>query len=409
MLNDALIISLSRNFWDDVWRSRQQVMSRLARTNKVVFVSRPLHVDEILPWARPHTTLRGAGVHRVHENLFAYVPPRYLPTIFRMPKVERLLDGRRRAELRRFVQRWKGQPPVLYLWHPGFEKYMDTFPESVVCYHLFDDLSMYGEQGDQAAERALERIFSRADLVFAASEELADRYKRFGNVHWVPNGVDYETYAGADAHGTPVPTDLQRVPGRRLGYAGSLRAQIDIDLLARVAAARPEWSIVLIGDVSNGTAESAAFRDLRLLPNVHVLGPKPMHEMPTYLRHLDVGLLPYRLDGAARFCYPLKMHEYLAAGLPVVSSGISAVRQFTSVIRVADTPEEWISAIERSLSDTDPARVAERQRVASDNSWNQRVDRIGNLIAGKLQTLGLNAHLEVDQSRSMNNSNERVR
>ncbi len=257
------------------------------------------------------------------------------------------------------------------------------FPDSVVCYHLFDDLARYGGESSAKVEAALDRIFSRADLVFASSEQLAERYRRWGNVHWIPNGVDYELYAsGAPA----VPSDLERVPGIRLGYAGTIRAQIDIDLLTSIAAAKPEWSMVLIGDASRSAAESAPFRALRSLPNVHWLGPKEMHLMPAYLSHLHVGLLPYRLDGAAQFCYPLKMHEYLAAGLPVVSSNISAVRTFSSVVRVAHTLPEWIASIEESVRRNDAALVAERRQIASENSWDTRVSRISSLIAAAIES-----------------------
>ena len=108
--------------------------------------------------------------------------------------------------------------------------------------------------------------------------------------------------------------------------------------------------------------------------------------MPAYLSHLQVGLLPYRLDGAAQFCYPLKMHEYLAAGLPVVSSNISAVRTFSSVVRVAHTLPEWIASIEESVRRNDAALVAERRQIASENSWDTRVSRISSLIAAAIES-----------------------
>ena len=384
MLSDALIVSLSRNFWDDVWRSRHQVMSRLARTNTVLFASRPLQTDEVLPWSRSKSRLRRPGTHRVTDNLYAYVPPGYLPTVHSLSGVERALEQRRRARLRRVADRWSGRPSVLYLWHPSFEPYIDLFPESIVCYHLFDDLAMYGSERDGGVEAALQRIFARADLVFVASEELVERYSAFGNVHWVPNGVDYDAFARLADDPPPIPADLAAIPEPRLGYAGTLRAQIDIDALIAIASARPDWAIVLIGDVSRGTTDSETFRRLQNLKNVHLLGPKQTDEVAVYLHHLDVGLLPYRLDGAARYCYPLKMHEYLAAGLPVISSSLPAVRPFTSVIQIADTPGAWIDQISRSLDTVTPLRVEERRSVARRNSWDERVRVISTLIEQKV-------------------------
>jgi glycosyltransferase involved in cell wall biosynthesis len=384
MLTDALIVSLSRNFWDDVWRSRHQVMSRLARTNTVLFASRPLQTDEVMPWSRSKSRLRRPGTHRVTDNLYAYVPPGYLPTVHSLAGVERALEQQRRAKLRRVADRWRGRPSVLYLWHPSFEPYIDLFPESVVCYHLFDDLAMYGSERDGGVEAALQRIFARADLVFVASQELVERYAAFGNVHWVPNGVDYAAFARFADAPPPVPPDLAAIQGPRLGYVGTLRAQIDLDALIAIAGARPDWALVLIGDVSRGTSETEAFLRFRNLKNVHLLGPKKTDDVAAYLQHLDVGLLPYRLDGAARYCYPLKMHEYLAAGLPVVSSPLPAVQPFGSVIQTADTPADWVEGIRRSLEAVDPLQVQERRTVASRNSWDERVKVISTLIADTL-------------------------
>jgi glycosyltransferase involved in cell wall biosynthesis len=381
MLTDALVISLSRNFWDEVWRSRHQVMSRLARRNSVIFGSRPLDVDEAWPRLSVASPVRRPGTHRIHDSLYAHVPSRFLPTVHRLPAIEHVLQRRRQAELRQVAQRWSGRQQVLYLWHPMFESYIDAFPGSIVCYHLFDDLGQYGDQGDGSNARALERIFARADLIFASSEDLVERYARFGNVHWVPNGVDYGHFASVEPASAPVPADLARLPRPWLGYAGTLRAQIDIDLLAAVARAKPQWSLVFIGDVSRGMSESAEFRQLESLPNVHMLGPKPLAELPAYLCHLDAGLLPYRLGGAARFCYPLKMHEYLAAGAPVVSTALAAVEPFSNVMRIAEGRDAWVDAIEAAIGDTGEAAIATRRGVARANSWDIRVETISRLIA----------------------------
>ena len=383
MLTDALVVSLSRTFWDEVWRSRHQVMSRLARHNDVVFVSRPLTVDEAMPGASV-PPLRRAGAHPVDQRLIAYVPPRYLPTVRRPAIIGGAVDALRRSHLQRFARRWANRQTVLYLWHPSFARYIDVFPGSIVCYHLYDDLAAGESERASVNEQLLQQIFRRADLVFTASEELQDRYRTFGNVHWVPNGVDYDLYANGAQIATP--HDIAGIAAPRIGYVGTLRRQIDLALIASLAAAKRDWSFVLIGECTRDITESPDYVQLRAHPNVHLLGAKPGDAVPAYLAHLDVGLLPYRLDGAARFCYPLKMHEYLAAGIPVVSSRISAVRPFESVITVADSLSDWIHAIEHSLGSRTDARVAERRQVARDNSWDQRVARISTLIAERIAT-----------------------
>jgi glycosyltransferase involved in cell wall biosynthesis len=386
MLSDSLIVSLANDFWDAGWKSRHQVMSRLAVQNQVVFSSRALRLNEVVGGSRVMTPLRRPGAHRVSEHLTAYVPPAYLPKVYRPSWVEAGLAKLRRDALRRYVTPWKHLPTIVYLWHPSFAPYLDTFSDAAVtCFHLFDDLTQYPGKKQQQVEKTIKWIFSKVDCVFVASEELAARYAGLGNVHWVPNGVSYEEFAGAAVAGGEAPADIASIRAPRLGYVGTLRSQIDVDLLRRIAETKPEWSIVLVGEVSRNTEQAGDFRALAALPNVHLLGAKSADTVASYVPHLDVGLLPYRLNGAAQYCYPLKMHEYLASGIPVVSSSLSAVRRFSSVIQVARTFDEWILEIERALADVSAERRLERRAVAANNSWDRRVELISSVIDSRVR------------------------
>lgn len=385
LLNGAVVVSLARDYWDQTWRSRHQVMSRLALDNSVFFVSNPLNVRSSFS-ALARRAGRRPGRQTVTSNLTAYIP--YVPEVGRPKVLRRFLDRVRQHEIAGLVGRSAEKPMVLYLWSPRFESYLDRFPEAIVCYHLFDDLTAYGGLQDRAVEAALRRIFKRADLVFVSSSELMRRYSDFGNVHWAPNGVDYDAFSALTSS-SPVPDDVVKIRRPRVGYAGTLRAQIDTDLMLAIAAARRDLSIVLIGDVSHRTAESEVYRALVSQPNVHMLGQKTTAEIPAYLASLDVGILPYRLEGGGQFCYPLKMHEYLAAGLPVVSSALEAVAPFQAVIRVANSADDWARCIDESLADGNPSRLEARRAVAAENSWDSRVRVISSLIADAVAKRGV--------------------
>jgi glycosyltransferase involved in cell wall biosynthesis len=139
---------------------------------------------------------------------------------------------------------------------------------------------------------------------------------------------------------------------------------------------------VLIGNVdeepiSKDDEAREGYAASRLLPNIHYLKPVPEKDVPAYAANMDVNAISYRIrDGEWGFaCYPLKLHEYLAVGKPVVSASIAVIRQkFSSVVSVADTPQDWEAAINHALTAGGVGTVAMRQAVAADNSWDRRVD-----------------------------------
>jgi glycosyltransferase involved in cell wall biosynthesis len=161
---------------------------------------------------------------------------------------------------------------------------------------------------------------------------------------------------------------------------GSLRPQTDLQLLLDLATRRPDWSFVFVGNAANSTLKNATYQALSRRQNVYLFGQKPADQIPQYLRGFNVGLMPYITDSAAKFCQPLKLHEYLAAGLPVISSAIPAVQDYLAVVTVANTVGQWIDAIEVNLKSTS-CNVALRQHMASQNTWDYRVQQISCLLS----------------------------
>ena len=219
----------------------------------------------------------------------------------------------------------------------------------------------------------------RADAVLATSRALADRHAatvRSGGrdpvraVRLIPNAIDGGLYL-AD-HVAAEPDDLAAIPHPRLGYIGNLdAARIDYGGLAELARARPGYQLVLIGPWN---ASEHDRQTLGALPNVHLLGSKDQRECPTYLAHLDLGLIPFRLNDVTAAIYPLKINEYLAYGLPVVSTAFSAdIRAFGDVITLAPAPA-WPTAVHEALGDGGAdASVRERRRArAAESTWSAR-------------------------------------
>jgi glycosyltransferase involved in cell wall biosynthesis len=169
----------------------------------------------------------------------------------------------------------------------------------------------------------------------------------------------------------PEPVDLAAIPYPWIGYTGYLKSQLDWRLLRELIHSHPEWHFVFVGPRRPHPEMEASVLALDREPNAHFLGSKRRDELATYPQHFDVCMMPYRTDDYTRHIYPLKLHEFLAAGRPVIASRISTLEAFADVVTLAGTPAEWSAAVAAAL---EPAAHAEsrrsaRQAVARQHDW----------------------------------------
>ena len=263
----------------------------------------------------------------------------------------------------------------LWTFLPNVADYVGTLGEQLSVYYCVDEWSLFGyldREQTQAAERAL---LDKVDAVFAINRALADA-KRVVNPHTFesPHGVDHAAFARALDPATRVPDDLAALSRPRLGFYGTLRDWVDFELIAYVAKARPDWQIVLIGQKLTDTAAIDG------LPNVHLLGQKRHDELPAYCKGFDVGLIPYRIDERMRFVNPLKLREYLSAGLPVVSTPVPEVSRYAQHVHVAADGPGFVTAIERALGETGDAARAARSALMKVETWSARVAEVTRTV-----------------------------
>jgi len=385
------ILCFAPDPWEALWRNRHQLMSLLAEQNQVLYVEPRPYLRSVVRQARRGQLFGQGRVPRlttVQPGLHVYHPPLYAPLTGREP-LRSLTDGLRKASLRRAMRQVGIERPITWLFRPDMDDVPGRYGECLLIYHIVDEYTGYADVDPARVEEIRRReraLIARADLVLVTSRGLLESKGGVNpNTHWVPNGVDYERFAAA-AREQVEPPELVGVPHPRIGYVGALNDKIDTGLLLQVADAYPQASLVLVGPVQMLAAvaqqEMAALRER---PNVRVLGAVPGQRVAEFTAACDVGLLPYRQNAWTQNIHPLKMYEYLACGLPVVSTDIAAVREEQAVIRVVGDGADFVGAIAEALAEQDEALRAERQARAARNTWRDRVERISTLIEATLR------------------------
>jgi glycosyltransferase involved in cell wall biosynthesis len=383
------VVCISPQAWrTDLPTNRQQIMSRLAAGgHRVLFVESDCflgrHLVRLLRGPGRRSLLRQLrGTEEAAPGVRVLTAPALVPWGHRFR-----IAARVNAALTSWAVRRRGdeREVVLWLYDPCFADCIGKIGERFAVYDCVDD---YAEQsGDDPRKRALvseydRRAASGSRLVFATSRLLVERHLRVNaNTHLVPNVGDYEHFAPA-AHRSLAVDEVASLEAPVVGFVGNLLAEkIDFGLLESVAASRPDWTLVLVGPRRAHT-EVALARLLRH-ENVRWLGPVPYELAPRYVAGFDVGLIPYLENEYTRSCFPLKTFEYLAAGKPVVASGLPELRGMEPHVSMVDGAA-FVAAVEGALAKSSPADVAARQSVASLNTWETRAERLLELVASQL-------------------------
>jgi glycosyltransferase involved in cell wall biosynthesis len=364
--------------WNSDHTSNHHVLRELAKTRRVVWLSS-------VGTRRPTVSARDAGTikRKLREFARGAVNVEHdlwvaTPLVLPLPHSAAartlnswLLEAFVRAIRRRLgIDRFQ-----LWTFLPTVGDYVGTLGEELAVYYCVDEWSMFGYLDRRATIAAEQRLLERVDAVFAINEPLAAAKREACRDTFVsPHGVDHALFATALDPATAIPDDLAAIPGPRIGFYGTLREWVDFELLAHVARARPHWHLVLIGQELCDTSAVHA------LPNVHLLGQKPHRELPAYCKGFDVGVIPYRIDERMTFVNPLKLREYLSAGVPVVSTPVPEVARYRQLCEVAASGDDFVAAIERALASDSAAARTMRSHAMRGETWESRVADVARRV-----------------------------
>ncbi len=377
---DIGVIGLVPDQWGGIIMPRHRILAGLARYFNVVWM------DPAREWRQwwigreadppPLNTWRPAW-----SGFRVYRPGRWLPRLHRPAALARLSSRLRLQHARRLLEGAGARRIVLYVWRPEFGDALDLMPGTPSCYHIDDEYSF--SEFDLPIPPEEERLLRRASRVIIHSPALFEKKGHFNpQTILVPNGVDYHAYA------TPVdePADLQAIPHPRAVYTGVVKGQLDFALILSLAERHTEWSFVLVGPRLSIGAKAELVARLERLPNVHFLGGKPIEALPGYVQHADVTMMCYELTAYTHFIYPMKLHEYLASGRPVIGTPIRTLLDFSHVVSLARTTDDWSAALSASLAPAAnaPEAVAARRAVAAQYDWDALAARVARAFCEML-------------------------
>jgi glycosyltransferase involved in cell wall biosynthesis len=377
---DVGLIAMVPEVWGNPWQSRHFILTRVAQYFHVVWFNpvrewRQFFGEEYPGMSgRFHAGSRGPGFHIYNAGILK-------PRLHRPEGMADFLRRSRYRSAQKILRRKKCEKVILYNWRPDYTSAHDMLTYDLSCYHIDDEYSF--STTDMPIDARERKLIERVDQVFIHSPALMEKKGHINpNTMTVPNGVEYDSYARQQAE----PDDLKSIPHPRIGYIGYLKTQLDFAKQTELVRRHRDWSFVYVGPKGQLGSEGDLLEKLLAEENVYYLGFKPMPTLSRYAQHMDVLQMNYKVDDYTKYIYPLKVHEFLATGNPVVASPIDSLVQFEDVIGLAFTVDEWTEKIRWALSDEARSErlVNERKRIAARHDWDELVTKILRCICEHL-------------------------
>jgi len=332
--------------WSDLGRASQKVFSYMRRGQRGPAAStfrlpppREVIQPRVLPW---------------HSN-------RAVSAFNRAILKRAVRSAVARAGLREFVL-VTGTPPSAPI--------VGECGEDASIYLCMDDFLVLPGTTPSMLAPLEQELLRRVDAVVATAQRLVEKkVAASGRGYHLPQGVNYEHFAPR----RPVPAELANLPRPLIGFAGGVGPAVDVATLHALSKAVGRGSVVLVGPVTLPMAQLDA-------PNIHVLGPRPYAELPAFVQAFDVGIIPYIEDDWTRAVDPLKLLEYLAAGIPVVATPLPEVRKYADAVIQAPLGDAFALAVLRNLTSSGSLRGAAAQQFAMNHSWEHRAERFLEIV-----------------------------
>jgi len=371
-MNSFDLVVVSHLRWSFVWQRPQQLLSRLAKHHRILFIEEPVFTSE-------ESDLSAASIQVVQPNLMVLTPrlaeaecagtPLWL-----WPCQERIMQQVRDALVSlNFKHR------ALWFYTPTPEFMVDVVRPEMVVYDVMDELANFKFAPPQLRDQE-QRLLRQSAVVFTGGASLYDAKKHHNpNTHLFASGVDGAHYEKACHPDTTTPEWMKDIPRPRATYIGVIDERLDYDIIAAMAEARRDVQFLMCGPVVK--VDPAA---LPKAPNLHYPGQQDYADLPRILKGTDICLMPFAMNEATKFISPTKTLEYMATHRPIVSTPIKDVERFYSdIVYLADTPEAFIARLDDALHETPETRTRKNRReekILAEQAWDAIADNMRALL-----------------------------
>jgi len=376
MITGRNIICFS-NDWRNDPTSKHQIMRVLGRENTILWINsvglrQPTLVKEDV--SRMARKLRSffRGPEKIHDRFYVFTP---IVIPFHHSKLAQGVNTTLLTlSLEHYIKKFHMKDIIFWFYLPSAQFILRRMHPAFILYHCVDEWSKFSFIDEKISEKE-ESLCRRADIVLTSARELQATKSRFNpHTYYIPHGVDYEYFHGAASRNAPAPPEMAAIPKPIAGFFGLIHEWIDTELLEYLVRRNPAVSFVFIGKTSVDVSKIAAY------PNAHFLGQKAYGELVSYAQHFDVGLIPFKINELTINVNPIKLKEYLALGVPVVSVDLPEVAAYERVVNVAGSYEAFDEALRRELRGECKASRAELDAIAREETWERKVEEISALI-----------------------------
>lgn len=378
--------------WDEpYWTNKQHTAIEMARLGwRVLYIEsvglRVPRAGSVRDWSRLWRRLRTGlrslfiGPKERSQNVWV-LSPLLIPAGHHRPLIGRINRWLLKCALGSFARRMRFESPLIWTYHPFMLTAIMPLSHGPILYHCVDDLGSVPGIDKQAFDKAEHALLATCTVVFATASSLQRRCRAINpNTHFLSNVADAAHFGRALQIGD-LPPELRDIPEPRLVYHGVLSDfKVDFELMLASALLRPHWHWVVIGEQREGQKSELLSR-LEALPNVHLLGYRSYAKLPEYLRGMQVGLLPSLVNEYTRSMFPMKFYEYLAAGLPVVSTPLDFTKNGELPgLETASGASGFVAAIEKQLV-RGKLTAEEAKAAVGDNTWQVRMQSMIHIAA----------------------------
>jgi glycosyltransferase involved in cell wall biosynthesis len=378
MISGRDIICFS-NDWDGDPLSKKHIMQRLAGQNRILWVNSIGNRDpkpSMNDLKRVVRKLRqfASGCRQVADRIFV-LSPLVIP-FHGNPAARRINSSILAWHVRLISARLGFKKPITWTFLPTSADVVGRLGESLIVYHCVDEYSEFSGTQKAAVLQMEKRLMKKADVQIVSSTLLYEAKHRYNpKTFIVTHGVDVELFRKACSPETVVPREIAQLSHPVVGFIGLIADWVDLELIRFLASARPMWTFLMIGKLETDSSPIAN------LTNVHLIGRKQYQELPAYCKGMDIGILPFVINDLTLAANPLKLREYLAAGLPVVSTAIPEAEKLGPHVDIGRTREEFLQHLDSRVKSGALGTQLSISQSMDLETWDQKVEEMSWIVS----------------------------